>query len=88
MNLKQRANLVRLGLYVLSHNERLGVGLRNRCWGGMAVQEAMRRSTTVSALYGIPFSQLRTSIKKNNRQSPRLRNIVMGLDTVRLALRA
>ncbi len=82
----QCLNLLKLGIYVISHRERLGVGLRNRCYAGVAIEEARKSGTTVAQYYGIGLNQLITAIKINNRTNPLVRNIVMFFHSMRLLL--
>jgi hypothetical protein len=88
MHFAQRLNLFKFGLYVISHKEKLGVGLHNRCWGGIAIQEAQSHSSTVREYYGLSFSALKSKIKRNNATPALARNLVMGVDTLVTSLRA
>ncbi|GJM17460.1 MAG: hypothetical protein DHS20C13_27870 [Thermodesulfobacteriota bacterium] len=80
----QRLNIFKLGFYVLSHRERLGVGLKNRCYAGIAILNARERGSNVLDYYGIPFNTLKNAVKINNKANQLYRNVIMFFHSLRL----
>jgi hypothetical protein len=81
--MEQTVNMLKFAIYVLAHRERLGVGLKNRCYAGIAIAEARKHQSTVKDYYGMPLKELKTKIKINNRTEQGYRNLVMFYHSVR-----
>lgn len=82
----QRVRLLELAGRVALRRDPLGIGLRNQCWGGIAVAIAKEHGWRASDYYGISFRELRDYIKDNNLTPCEKRNRHMAMRTLRLAL--
>jgi hypothetical protein len=71
------ARLDELEATVLNRDMPLGVGLKNQCFVGLAVEQAQQYGETLREHFGKPLSIWKKAIKKNNATSPRMRNLVM-----------
>lgn len=56
----------------------LGVGLRNQCFVGLAIEVAKSRDTTLLDYFGGTMSEWKTAIKMNNASSESVRNRTMS----------
>ena len=85
-SLVQRRRLINLAVTILKREKPLGVGLRNECWAGLAIEVARQRRFKSTEYYGISMSQGRKDLKLNNRLPPAIRNFVMAGSTIVRAL--
>jgi hypothetical protein len=77
-NEMQKRNLHQLAQYINTRQQPLGVGLKNQCWAGLAIDVAKSQGYDALSYFGITFSELKEKIKLNNMQRPAERNRVMA----------
>lgn len=73
----QRKNLLNLACRILKDDKPLGVGLKNGCWAGVAIELAREKDSKMTDHYGLTMRQVKYRIKLNNSLHPELRNYVM-----------
>ena len=86
-SIRQSMRLINLGFTILIRKRPLGIGLKNECWGGVAATIAKNNELKVTDYYGLSFTDFKLDIMKNNRTNPSIRNIVMGLESIKLAFK-
>lgn len=77
-SLIQRKRLLRLATLIASQREPLGIGLKNGCWAGVAINLARQEGYKATEFYGLSMNEVKTKIKRNKRTPPTLRNAVMA----------
>jgi len=81
---KQKKNLITLAETVKDRKEPLGIGLKNMCWAGVAIDLANKNNFKTTNFYGISFSELKSCIMSNNLQPQESRNSFMYKKTLDL----
>ena len=77
------ARLSNLAVAIIDRREPLGVGLKNQCFAGLAVDLAREQSTNPpSDFYGLSKGVWKHSIKTNNRTPSKWRNLRMAAHVV------
>lgn len=78
---KQIVRLMDLAEIIEARNEPLGIGLKQQCWAGVAIELAKAEGCKVTDYFGLSFRDLKSRIKFNNLQAPEMRNAVMAAET-------
>lgn len=66
--------LAKLGRTIASRREPLGVGLKNQCFVGLAIEHAKCENDTLANHFGQPMSEWKKLIKINNKTAESVRN--------------
>lgn len=74
----QRHHLNQLADSIRARNAPLGVGLRNQCWAGVAIDRAREEGVPATEYFGLSFSEIKHAIKINNLTPEPERNRVMA----------
>jgi hypothetical protein len=85
-SIEHRWRLLKLAFTILHRKQPLGVGLRNQCWAGLAIEKAKEHSALTTEYYGISFREMRNKIAKNNLTIPPKRNHVMAVRTILMSI--
>jgi hypothetical protein len=85
LSLKQRVRFVKLAAEIAVRPKPLGVGLRNQCYVGLAIETAQRSGETCAEYFGWSMSEMKAAIKQNNQIAPTRRNAHMALKSLKVA---
>ncbi len=85
-SLAQRKRLLNLAYTIMKEDEPLGVGLKNGCWAGVAVEIARQHNEKMTDYYGLSMREIKDKIKLNNDTPAEKRNLTMIGQTLRMAV--